>query len=126
MFCKRLSGMKHFIEIIDDLKVDHGAGVYILYLTRNGPPRYVGRSDKSLYNRLKDEKDFKYYRIKQCRNKIEAYKWECKYWHKYQNSIENSYKRRRNHPAKPARLNVRCPVCGRMYGRMGSDLTIDI
>ena len=106
----KLSGMRRVDEVYFHKDVDHEAGVYIFYRTQNGPPRYVGRADTSLYRRIRG-RDYLYYKYKHCKTEVAAYRWECKYWHRYQNSIENSYNNSGNHPAKPVGKNVTCPEC---------------
>ena len=98
-----LSGIRKLSDVSYDDSIKNRPGVYILFRTMNGPERYVGRSDTSLKNRLithKSKNDYKYYRFKNCSLK-EVYEWECKYWHKYQDTIDNSYSNGGSHPAAP-------------------------
>ena len=105
----KLSGLRRIDQIIWH-GVGHEPGVYLFYKTQNGPCRYVGRSDTSLRNRIAG-RDYRYYQYKHTDDDIEAYNWECKYFHKFEGTLDN-----RNHPAKPSNLwyyDLRCPVCGR-------------
>lgn len=111
----KLSGFKNLADVSYDEQLENSPGVYLLYKTKGGPVRYVGRSDNDLRGRLKWHKsnnDYKYYRFKHCSLK-EAYEWECKYWHKYQHSIDNSFSNYGNHPATPMGKGWKCPICGK-------------
>ena len=114
MVCSGLKGQRILSDIYIDFEVLREPGVYILYKTKTGPPRYVGRSDGSLYERLKQHlnEPYKYYRFKQCTTKKDAFEWECKYWHKFQDSIDNSEVNWGNHPARPKNTSYYCPVKG--------------
>ena len=95
---------------VDDVfwsNVDDRPGVYLFYKTIRGPVRYVGRSDTSLYNRLRN-RPYKYFKYKHTDRDIEAYDWERKSFHDYLDTIENV-----NHPAKPLGLKnrIRCQFC---------------
>ena len=94
------------IDEINWHPVEHEPGVYLFYRSIDGPVRYVGRSDASLYNRIRG-REYLYYRYKHCPDHEDAYYWECQYYHRYADTIEN-----RNHPAKPWYSNITCPVCG--------------
>lgn len=111
MPCTRLSGMRYLDEVYFHEDVDHEPGVYIFYKTNTAPPRYVGRADTSLYNRIR-ERNYRYYKCKHCDTDIDAYHWECKYWHDYQDTIDNSYAKGGNHPAKPTGIDTYCRICG--------------
>ncbi len=116
MVCYGLKGSRKLSNIGDDYDVLYEPGVYIIFVTISGPPRYVGRSDKSLYTRLRrhlNEGHYKYYKFKQCTTVKDVYTWECKYWHKYQETIKNSFENWGIHPARPNNTNLRCPVCNK-------------
>lgn len=105
----RISGLRK----IDDIRwsdVEDEPGVYLFYRRRHGPVRYVGRSDTSLYRRISG-RPFTYYRYKHCDNDVEAYKWECTYYHRHYVEIG---RHNQNHPAKPKGLKyaIKCDVCG--------------
>jgi hypothetical protein len=103
----RLSGIRKLNDIIDHLDVIDKPGVYILYDTKSGPPKYVGRADTKLYKRMLQHKyEFKYYKHKPCKNDKEAYYWECVYFHKYEKAIENVV-----HPAHLPGTRLCCPIC---------------
>ena len=115
MVCSRLKGPRKLSNIGDDFDMLYEPGVYILYLTISGPPRYVGRSYNSLYERLRIYLNigyYKFYKFNQCTSVKDAFTWECKIWHKYQESIDNSYRNWGIHPVRPNNTNLRCPVCG--------------
>jgi hypothetical protein len=102
----RLSGYRR-IDELDEHDVEDEPGVYLFYRRIDGPVRYVGRSDTSLYGRIR-YRDYVYYRYKHCADEEEAYHWECMYFHHHRDTIDN-----RNHPAKPWYSDSACPVCGR-------------
>ncbi len=103
----RLSGLRR----VDELKwhdVEPEPGVYILFKTLTGPPRYVGRADTSLRRRLR-RRSYRYYRYKHTDDEIEAYEWECKYFHRFKKKIRNAV-----HPARPAlEYDLECRICGK-------------
>ncbi len=102
----RISGLRR----IDELSwhdIEDRPGVYLFYRTEGGPCRYVGRSDTSLRQRIAG-RPYRYYRFKYCDDELEAYHWECEYYHRFIDTIDNF-----NHPAKPwGYLDLECHVCG--------------
>ena len=106
----RLSGRRKLVGVKDHLDVDHRPGVYLFYKTWDGPPRYVGRSGASLYGRIRG-RGYTYYQFKHCRSDYDAYKWECRYWHLYEDSLVNSRANGGRHPAHPQGTFHYCPVC---------------
>ncbi|MFA5032890.1 MAG: hypothetical protein WC614_07715 [bacterium] len=112
MSYNRLSRLNFLDMIYWDENVVDIPGVYIFYKTKSGPPRYVGRADTNLYRRMKGRHwEYKYYRFKHCETEQDAYHWECIYWHKYQDTIDNSRQNGGNHPANPKWKNIYCPIC---------------
>ena len=105
----RLSRRRRVDEIFWS-DVNNRPGVYLFFKTINGPPRSVGRSDTDLYRRVSG-RPYRYYQYKHTNDDIDAYEWECEYYHRYFKSIKNE---NINHPAKPSGLkgSVVCPVCG--------------
>lgn len=103
---ERLSGLRR----IDELSwqdVEDEPGVYLFYKTINGPCRYVGRADTSLRRRIAG-RQYTYYRYKHTDDEVEAYYWECVYFHRFGDTIDN-----KNHPARPlGEYSLECPVCG--------------
>ncbi len=112
MSTNRLSGMRYRDEVYFHEDVGSHPGAYVFYKTISGPPRYVGRSDGNLYGRIRG-RYYKYYRYRYCKTDKTAYYWECRYWHRYQDTIDNSFANGGNHPAKPAYLDAVCHKCGR-------------
>ncbi len=102
----RLSGFRD----LDDISfhdVEDEPGVYIFFDEKDGEPVYVGRSDTSLFRRM-EKRGYRYYRYKHCDTPEEAWIWECEYYHKHKDILENI-----NHPARPAGVgDVPCPICG--------------
>lgn len=102
----RLSGLHRIDEIIWE-DIEDEPGVYLFYKTWDGPCRYVGRSDTNLRRRIAG-RPYKYFRYKHTSDEIEAYSWECQYYHRYIDTIDNI-----NHPGKPwGYTGLECPVCG--------------
>ncbi len=110
-----LSVIRKLLDVSYDKRIKDSPGVYVLFRTIDGPERYVGRSDTSLRNRLithRNNNNYKYYRFKNCSLK-DTYIWECKYWHKFQDTIDNSQANGGSHPAAPNGKNWYCPICGK-------------
>lgn len=95
---------------IDELylvDVEDEPGVYLFYKTLGGPVRYVGRADTMLRRRIAG-RGYTYFKYKNTDDEIEAYRWECAYYHRHIDTIENS-----NHPARPwGEYGLECPVWG--------------
>lgn len=109
MSYNRLSGFRYIDEIRDHYDVFDRPGAYVFYKTVTGPPRYVGRSDFNLYKRIRGRDwEYLYYRFKHCRNDYSAYRWECKYYHRFYYDLRNKI-----HPRKPTGSSIQCPVCFR-------------
>ncbi|KAF5424776.1 MAG: hypothetical protein C5S44_01090 [Candidatus Methanocomedens sp.] len=102
----RLSRLRRVDELYDHEDVINGPGVYLFYKTYNGPVRYVGRSDSNLYSRIRG-RNYTYYKFKHIRSPKKAYEWECHYYHKFYDTIENM-----NHPACPPSSGLCCHMCG--------------
>jgi len=82
-------------------------GVYIL--SRDGKyAHYVGRSDVDLVKRIQhsvnEGNGYKYFWFEYSSSAMEAYKLECRWYHKYE-PTDNSI-----HPAVPRGMNWRCPI----------------
>ena len=92
------------------------SGVFILYRTNAGNmPAWVGRAEFSLYNTLNgyvNHPVYKYYKFMPCKSAVEAYQWECIFWHSGKNSLDN----REIHPKKPINFDVTCPFPGCDHG----------
>lgn len=90
-------------------------GIFILYQTNFGPPRYVGGSGQSLFDSLlrhrKDGK-YKYYRYMNTRSAEEAFTWESIFWHKAQASIDNAAEKGGHHPEPQPGKDWKCPMPG--------------
>ncbi len=108
---RKLSPRRRIDEIHNHNDVRCEPGVYILYKTIDGPPRYVGRSDSNIIERLEKHDDYVYYQYKNCSIE-DAYYWECRYWHKYQDDLDNSIKNGGIHPDEPDGIDIPCHVCG--------------
>jgi hypothetical protein len=88
-------------------------GVYILSKTGK-KPHYVGRSDNDLKGRILrsvKEKRCSYFWAQETSSPMQAYKLECKYYHKYEEIVVNEI-----HPDVPDGTNWRCPVEGCEWG----------
>ena len=73
----------------------------------NAPVLYVGRSDKSLRQRI-NNRGYPYYIFIHCDTVHKAYGLECLFYHKYHPSDNKIY------PATPRNYSLvsACPVCG--------------
>lgn len=84
-------------------------GIYMLYNTWGGPPRYVGRSHgKNLSGRLQKrarEDDYRYFKYEYASSKARAFEHEANLWHRHGSTIENA-----KHPDRPHK-NVVCSRC---------------
>ncbi len=104
-----------FIENVDQYKaiVESFCGVYIL--SKDGKkPYYVGRSDNNLKVRILQsakERKCSYFWAKETSSPMQAYKLECKYYHKYEEIVVNEI-----HPDVPDGTNWRCPINGCEWG----------
>lgn len=102
----RLSGLHRIDELYEE-SVEDEPGVYLFYRTREGPVRYVGRADTSLRRRIAG-RPYTYFRYKHADDEVEAYYWECRYFHQFRDTIENE-----RHPRKPdGYYDLECPICG--------------
>ena len=73
-------------------------GVYLLADTQ-GIPRYVGRSDVNVRNRLLhhcDSGQYRYFLVEHYRSPDDAFYRECNLYHHYRNQLDNEI-----HPAVP-------------------------
>lgn len=102
----RLGGLHRIDELYLE-PIEDEPGMYVFYRTRGGPVRYVGRSDTSLRHRIA-RRPYTYFRYKHTYDDEDAYYWECVYWHRYIETIDNCY----THPARPAGYyDLECPIC---------------
>ena len=92
---------------------DRTAGVYVLGDLVPGlrfRPRYVGRSDADLRERLKEHElrsRLAYFRFAVCRDAGQAFARECEYWH----ALREADLLNRIHPDAPAGSGLLCPYC---------------
>lgn len=101
----RLGRVWHIDDLVYDVRLGREPGVYLFYRTYVGPPRYVGRSDTDLHRRMRN-RPYVYYQFKPCASPADAYRWECLYYHRYYDTLDN-----RIHPARPAAERAICPIC---------------
>lgn len=114
----QLSTVKLPFAAINKSHVPNGPGIYLLFHTNIGAPAYVGRSDSSLYDSLRaytTSPVYKYFKFMPCKDRADAYQWECIFWHKAQPSLDNAEARGGHHPYPPRGVEVRCPVPGCTY-----------
>ncbi|OLS25046.1 MAG: hypothetical protein HeimC3_16760 [Candidatus Heimdallarchaeota archaeon LC_3] len=105
-----LSPMRRLRRVSHHKNTKREPGVYLLYKRKDGPVRYVGRSDTNLKRRLKNRMYARYH-FQNTKSETEAYLLECILWHKYQSTIDNSKYNGGNHPAKPYNMYLSCPIC---------------
>ncbi len=85
------------------------AGVYMLFNSEDGPPRYVGRATK-LYDRLLQHArngDYRLFTFDYLTSPRQCFDRECALFHRHQATISNQ-----NHPAADPGSRWRCPICG--------------
>jgi hypothetical protein len=86
-------------------------GVYLLADTQ-GVPRYGGRSDSSVQDRLMSHADagnYRFFSVEHQRSAEQAYQRECNLYHYYRYQLDNEI-----HPAVPRGCGDGCPKCS--YG----------
>lgn len=86
-------------------------GVYMLADTAE-LPRYVGRSDSDVQNRLLQHASsgaYRFFYVEHDRSPIDAFQRECNLYHYYRSQLDNEI-----HPAIPRDCGDGCPKCS--YG----------
>ncbi len=95
---------------IDDNVTKKSPGVYELFISYDGPVKYVGRSDEDLNARLKTwvGSKYKYFKFEYCSSPKAAFEKECQLYHYHGASekLDNKI-----HPQRPAGTDWKCPVC---------------
>lgn len=84
-------------------------GVYKLTKSRNGPVRYVGRSDNDVQARLLDhvrDGEYRYFTVEHKDSTKEAWLREAHLYHYHRDDLDN-----KRHPAPPEGMS--CPKCTR-------------
>ena len=105
-------------DVIRDVIAPGKIGAYALGNMENEEfsIKYIGRSDKSLRNRLLSHNymyHFDYF-IFQCTTTVEeAFKLEAKWWHSCRMNHVKIVNR--IHPDSPNEMNLRCPYCNFSY-----------
>lgn len=90
-----------------DRLAEDALGVYMLYNSREGPPRYVGRS-KEIRSRLLDYvDDYRFFWFDHMPNATEAYKKQVELYHHNGETDDLDNER---HPRRP-HTNVKCYHC---------------
>ncbi|MFQ6674274.1 MAG: hypothetical protein ACE5GH_05770 [Fidelibacterota bacterium] len=69
-------------------------------------PKYVGRSDQDVNERLKDHANFTHFKYRYASSPKEAFLSECELYHEHKSFIIN-----RIHPNRPKVTNWKCPRC---------------
>lgn len=83
-------------------------GVYLLYNSRDGPVRYIGRAT-DLQDRLQDwTGEYAYFQYEYTSSQTAAYEREAGLYHHHggDEALDNA-----RHPARPHK-QVKCPSCG--------------
>lgn len=86
------------------------AGVYTLYNTRDGPPRYVGRSDTDVRARLMDhvrKDEYSFFRVTHKKTPLDAWRREANLYHHHKSTLDN-----KRHPRPPEGYS--CPRCSKL------------
>lgn len=82
-------------------------GVYVLKQSRDGPPRYVGRSDSDVRRRLNTqarETGYKFFTVEHKKTALDAWKREAHLYHYHKRKLDNDV-----HPNPPKGHS--CPRC---------------
>jgi hypothetical protein len=108
----KMSPMRRLRKVSSHKLTKKEPRVYVFRNRKDGPIRYVGRSDINLKKRLKNRPYARYHFIN-TQTDLEAYQIECELWHEHQPTIDNAKVRGGRHPAKPAYTDIHCPVCRR-------------
>lgn len=82
-------------------------GVYMLYNSRDGPPRYVGRSSDLRSALIDHVDDYRLFWADAMPNRTEAYKKQVELFHFNGETEELDNER---HPQRPHK-NVKCKLC---------------
>ena len=115
MNAHKLSPTKHAITQAGVHTVPHTPGIYILYKANLGPPHYVGRSDRDLYETLVSKigkTHYSYFKFMVCNTPDDAFQWECIYWHQGSKTLDNGEQNGGHHPRRPKDSHANCPVPG--------------
>lgn len=82
-------------------------GVYTLWNSRSGPPRYVGRSDSDVQRRLLQQArktDYSFFTVEHMNSTKEAWHREANLYHYHKSTLDN-----KRHPQAPKGMG--CPRC---------------
>ncbi|HHG84659.1 MAG TPA: hypothetical protein ENJ82_07910 [Bacteroidetes bacterium] len=115
MKAHKLSPVKIPLAKLAPGKVPHAAGIYILYRTNMGAPAFVGRDDFRLYDAvdtMRLQGKYHYFKYMRCNSAVDAYQWECMFWHKGQATLDNAETRGGKHPQPPRGESTACPYPG--------------
>jgi hypothetical protein len=119
MKAHKLSPSKIQLSKLAPGKVPHAPGVYIFYRTNMGAPAYVGRNDYRLYDAIDTHRragKYKYFKFMRCNDPVDAYQWECMFWHKGMSTLDNSEANGGHHPRPPRQhQDANCPYPGCSY-----------
>jgi hypothetical protein len=92
-------------------------GVYTLFERREGPVKYVGRSDTDLQRELRENVgrgNYQFFKFDHC-GKREAWVRECHLYHRHRKTTDNV-----KHPDRPANPMWKCPYEGCEYNKKRS------
>jgi excinuclease UvrABC nuclease subunit len=103
----KLSEVRRLKELGNHADVKDKPGVYLFLNSLGGSVLYVGRSDKSLKQRIKN-RGYEYYSYMHCDTSHEAFVLECILYHEHEPQ-DNIF-----HPFAPKRFKSVsfCPKCG--------------
>jgi hypothetical protein len=114
----KLTPVKFQLARLQAAGVPHSSGIFLLYKANMGPPHWVGRADRDLYETLTAHKGkgiYPYFKFMACKSPDDAYQWECIYWHQGSATLDNGEAKGGHHPHLPKGSTTTCPVPGCSY-----------
>lgn len=83
-------------------------GVFLLYTVQGGQPRFLGRDDKDVRDKLLKwlGRSYRYFQFDYCETPEEAFRRQCELYHQLKQNLDNT-----RHPERPAGTEWHCPIC---------------
>jgi hypothetical protein len=83
-------------------------GVFLLLTVPDGPPRYLGRDDKDIREKLVKwlGRSYRYFKFLYCETPQEAFQKQCELYHSHKRTLDNT-----RHPERSEGTEWRCSLC---------------
>lgn len=83
-------------------------GVFLLHTVQGGQPRFLGRDDKDVRDKLLKwlGRSYRYFQFDYCETPEEAFHRQCELYHQFKQNLDNT-----RHPERPDGTEWRCPLC---------------